>query len=206
MRRHNIAMHIGKEMYVLNQTIFKQALEKAGFESAKELAQKLNIHRNTIGAYIQGKSVLPEAFEQIIRAVHLNPGEALMDIQPKPGERDIIKIIPLIDLLSKENKNCSFFLFGSRAKQTSTKYSDYDLGVFSTKGLTHKEFRELVKVKESFEEDIPYFIDVVNLNSANNVFLASIADSLILLSGNYGDLLEIKTAVSKNGRRNKERS
>lgn len=193
-------------MYVLNQSAFKHALAKEGYRSGKELAERLKIHRNTVGAYLQGKGVLPEAFEQIIRALKLHPAEALIDIAEDADVDTISRIMPLVAALAQRLKDCSVFLFGSRAKRSAAKYSDFDLGIYSSRSLSHKEFRELVKVKDDYEEQLPYFVDLINLNSANSQFLAGIIDDLILLSGNYSDLIKLKAVVSKNGKLNTNKS
>ena len=182
-------------MYVLNNSLFRKALAAKGFSSARQVAAKLKIHRNTVGAYINGKAVLPDAFEQMINLLNLHPGEALVDIRSDTYDNVISKIMPLVDNLCKARPGMTVFLFGSRAKGSAAKYSDFDLGLYSSSGIAHKEFLELVKIKDDYEENLPFFVDLVNFTSAKTTFLQSILNDLVLLAGTRTDFFKLKTTA-----------
>lgn len=60
------------------------------------------------------------------------------------------------------------FVFGSRAKGTARKFSDYDVGIAGKKEVP---FKKLALIKEALEDsDLPYIIDVVDLVSASQEF------------------------------------
>ncbi|HUX43088.1 MAG TPA: nucleotidyltransferase domain-containing protein [Rectinemataceae bacterium] len=70
--------------------------------------------------------------------------------------------------------NCEIFLFGSRARRTAGRASDFDIGV---RGLSTREFGALKsRIEEAVEESrIPHGVDVVDFDRADEVFVA-IAD------------------------------
>jgi predicted nucleotidyltransferase len=64
---------------------------------------------------------------------------------------------------------CTVVLFGSRARGTIRRSSDFDLGV---RGLSEAEFRRLKRNIETYVEasDIPHGVDVVDLDRADRAF------------------------------------
>jgi predicted nucleotidyltransferase len=106
-------------------------------------------------------------------------------------------IAPLIDMLSSEFRDATFILFGSRAKGSAQKYSDWDVGVFSKKGISHEMYRKIVNRKEELVEDCPFFVDVVNLNQADKYFLRESAKYWMFLSGKLSDWVELQKRVKK---------
>lgn len=72
------------------------------------------------------------------------------------------------------------WVFGSRANTTARRYSDLDLAIESEKPL---DISALGDVAEAFSEsDLPYKVDVIDLNSINAAFRAIIERDLIALS------------------------
>ena len=79
------------------------------------------------------------------------------------------KLWKTLDSLLRENKDIvAVILFGSRARGTHTKDSDYDLAILSRKKLTIKQLNELA-LRISSKANIPVDkIDLIDLNSAPN--------------------------------------
>lgn len=71
----------------------------------------------------------------------------------------------------------TYYIFGSRAKGTNSKYSDIDIAV---SGKNKVSFDTLAAINSEFEKSlIPYEIDIIDLNSISESFKASIQNSLI---------------------------
>ena len=47
-------------------------------------------------------------------------------------------------------------------------------------------------MKDDLEEDLPWFVDLVNLNKADNEFLTNIRPDIKFLAGNYRDFAKLK--------------
>ena len=120
--------------------------------------------------------------------------EKILDILEFPLEKAFIKkkntknfpyaaIAPLVDRLSQEFPDFTFILFGSRAKGTAWKYSDFDIGVYSANKIDPKRLSQLMNTKEALEENLPWFIDFVDLTRADKNFLQSISKNWIFLTG-----------------------
>jgi predicted nucleotidyltransferase len=75
--------------------------------------------------------------------------------------RDIV-----LDFIDKDT--VTVFLFGSRTDENFSYGSDIDIGFLSSNKLDDKLF---IKINEALEKSIiPYHIDLVDFNSANNNF------------------------------------
>lgn len=69
------------------------------------------------------------------------------------------------------------FIFGSRSKRNNSDYSDVDIAVKSTKKIDEKI---LSLIKFNIEEtEIPYKIDIIDLNNVSEEFLSEIEKDLI---------------------------
>ena len=77
--------------------------------------------------------------------------------------------------------NISVWVFGSRAKLTTTNASDLDL-VLEGDGKLGYDIMDALK--DDFEEsDLPYSVDVVDLNTVNPAFKQIVNGQKILLLG-----------------------
>ena len=74
-------------------------------------------------------------------------------------------------------------LFGSRARQTTRKNADYDIGVFTQAGYDWKTFA--VWKTQAEELAWPYKIDVVDLSRAPREFLEVIMSEMVVLHGSW---------------------
>ena len=85
-------------------------------------------------------------------------------------EEKHLKIVQ--DILRKYPYN--FYVFGSRIKGNATKYSDLDLAYD-----IQIPNQELVKIETSFSEsDLPYKVDIIDLNNINLSFRNIISKDL----------------------------
>ncbi len=178
-------------MFIVDTERFHRALKEKGYRSVKELAENLGVHRNTIHHYLSGRAVLPAAFERIITALGVTPAEILV---AKPEAKPLLHpgIATLIDQLHLEFPNVTFVLFGSRATGRAKKYSDWDLGVFSSDGIDHALYRKIARRKDDLAEDLPYFVDVVNLSCADASFLREASRGWTYLTGLQQDWAELQ--------------
>lgn len=169
---------------------FYKALQEKGYPTLGALAKELKIHRNTIHYYLCGRSVFPEKLNKILVALELEPEEILLK-KESPRLLCLEPIAETVDQLKKEFPKLTFILFGSRAKATAHKYADWDLGVFSQKGIPHEIYRKVKRHLESIAEGSPFFMDLTNLNRADAEFLKNISRNWIFLGGMLKDWLAL---------------
>jgi len=184
-------------MYVLDRKEFLNAVKNKGFKSIEALAKKLKIHRNTINYYLKGNGVVPNSLGKLLEALDLTPANAFIRKRSEimiPQE----PIANLIDQLHKKFHELSFVLFGSHTKGVTHKYSDFDIGVFKEGGLHHELFSDLLLAKNELEEDLPFFVDLVNLNNADPYFLRNISTSWMFLTGKQKDWINLKRRTLQN--------
>ena len=177
-------------MYVLDEKKFKSKIKQLGFNSLSDLATHLNIHRNTL-SNLSGKGVFKANFQLLMDRLNLEPLEYVTkrDLSELKESRLIADIT---DKLSTKFPNDTFVLFGSRTRQSHHRYSDIDIGVFNTKGVLHKHYLQMREFVKSLEEDLPYFIDIVNLCNAEQTFLRKISQDLHFLAGKRVDWFHLK--------------
>ncbi|MFH1874940.1 MAG: nucleotidyltransferase domain-containing protein [Pseudomonadota bacterium] len=185
---HNIIVHI------LDKTLFYEGMKKKGYSSISELAKALGLHRNTIHYYLSGNGVFPDCLDKILAELDLNPAEVLIQKQFK--KVDLEEIAPVIDQLAEEFPEITFILFGSRAKTNAAKYSDWDIGVFSKQGLDHELYRRMIRRKDELVENLPFFVDLVNFNRADDDFLLEVSKNWKFLVGKIGDWIFLQKKVA----------
>lgn len=181
-------------MHIVDSKIFKQALHKKGYRSIGELAKSLNIHRNTIHYYLSGHGVFPANFEKIITALDIKPRDILIE-DKKDTSVPLEQIAPIVDQLSQKFPNVCFILFGSRSKKTAQKFSDWDIGVYSSEGLPHNAYRQIVRLTNDLVENLPICVDIVNLNQADDYFLQKASKYWIFLSGKLNAWVNLQKKV-----------
>lgn len=182
-------------MYILDKSKFKGALKERGFRSIGDLADFLGIHRNSIHHYLSGNGVFPENFEKIINALGLKPEDILIE-KEKPFTSDLGGVAPIIDELQIRFPEVTFVLFGSRAKKRAQKYSDWDIGIYSKKEIDHEKFRKISRMTEDLFEDLPYFVDIINLNEAGEYFLREISRNWKFLAGKLNGWVDLQRKVA----------
>ena len=102
-----------------------------------------------------------------------------------------LELADLMDQLLQAQPYAAFVLFGSRARERSKAYSDYDLGVFSESGLWFREYSRLLDIVGEWNEAKLHEVQLVNLNQAEESFLRNIAPDLRHLAGSMGAWCEL---------------
>jgi len=84
----------------------------------------------------------------------------------------------IISIIRKHIPECKIYLFGSRAKKRSHEGSDIDIAIEAKDKIGR---RIIYKIKNEIEEtNIPFFVDIIDLKSADKEFKESIYKDLIL--------------------------
>ncbi|MBL6990998.1 MAG: helix-turn-helix domain-containing protein [Bacteriovoracaceae bacterium] len=182
-------------MYVLDEIKFKNAMQKQGVSSIIELSKSLGIHRNTIHQYLAGKGVFTKNFEKLINKLRLTPKDLInktLKVQNEMFQKDIATFV---DKMGERFPSVTYILFGSRAKLNSSKYSDWDIGVYKTSGIAHVDYLKMRIYARDLEEQLPSTIDLVNLNSADNLFLKNISKDWLFLTGRLSDWVALQQEV-----------
>ena len=180
-------------MYILNEPQFRKIIKEKGYLSLEALARQVGVHRNTLHYYLAGHRLFPKNFEKIVDLLGVHPAELLTRTdQPIPA----LAIVPVIDSLQKEFA-VSFVLFGSRARGTARPYADWDIGVTSDRGIPHPLFLKMMRRKDALVEDLPFFVDLVNLTRADAAFLGEISKNWIFLGGRLKDWVAINKKNEK---------
>ncbi len=180
--------------YILDYTKLEQEVLKRGFNSISQVAQKIGLHRNTIGNFSSNQPVLPKSLTSLFSYLDL---DARQFIKLKQDEHFSESISRIVDTLIETLPNCCVVLFGSRARRTNKKFSDFDLGVYSKEGVCHSTYLKLLNITESLSEDFPIKVQLVNLTNADKKFLESISIDLKFLAGKMSDWESLKM-VSTN--------
>lgn len=175
-------------MHIISQSKFKDALKSKGYRSIDEFAKALGIHRNSIHYYLSGHGIFPKVVDKIISALGIRPLDIIVE-KKDDSNLNIEGIADLVDALHKEFPDITFILFGSRVEGRASKYSDWDIGVFSSLGIEHATYRKIIQKKDEIAENSPYFIDIVNLNRAEPDFLQKISKHWLFLTGCVKDWL-----------------
>ncbi|MFA5812736.1 MAG: helix-turn-helix domain-containing protein [bacterium] len=179
-------------MLIIDSKRFYEALKKRGYRSVKELAQAIGVHRNTIQHYLSGQGVFPSSLEKVMKALAVEPADILTEKTDNADSPVPAVIANLIDSLHVEFPAVSFVLFGSRTTGKARRYSDWDIGVYSRHGLDHPTYRKIVLRKDDLAENLPYSVDIINLNNADPQFLRAISRSWMWLAGFNQDWLDLQ--------------
>ena len=176
--------------YSLDMTKLSALLNERGYQGGfSALAKKIGVHRNTIGHFSAGNSILPKSLQKLFELLNVDGREF---IQFESDGYKIDSIAFVVDAIAKKYQDCCVVLFGSRARGTNKKFSDFDLGVFSSNGLDSNVFTALIDVVEKVTEDFPIIVQLVNLNRAEPEFLKAIAQDIKFLGGSMSNWLALK--------------
>ena len=107
------------------------------------------------------------------------------------------EIEPLVDALCARYPEVTLVLFGSRARGSARRYSDYDLGVCSDPPLTLRRYLQIVERKCDLEEDLPFFVDLVDLDRVSDAFLREISEDWIFLHGDRKTWLRLQERAQR---------
>jgi predicted nucleotidyltransferase len=123
----------------------------------------------------------------VLDELGLEPGEAIKRVDNGGNDAANDAVIKIVDRLVELHPTAAYVLLGSRARHSARKYSDIDIGVYSKDKLSTDQYLALLDIKEGVEDEIPWFVDLVNLNNADSDFLNNIAPDLRFLGGRQGD-------------------
>jgi predicted nucleotidyltransferase len=157
-----------------------------------ELALRAGLHRNTVQQYLSGKSMLSPGFEKLLKVLSLTPGEILVRDSEVDQVESWAVIADLVDRLHEKFPNYTFLLFGSRARKKAQRYSDVDLGVLSSEKISHRDFLKVYGALKDLAEELPFFVDLVNLTFTQENFLKNILVESQFLCGKLSDYIQFK--------------
>jgi predicted nucleotidyltransferase len=176
-------MHtLKRKNFTLDSSRVYAAMKDKGFGTIDSLAVELGVHRNTILPYLVGDRALPDCLDRLLKLLDLTPAEAITR-NTRTKQQYALNIAGLVSSLVKQAPDGAFVLFGSRAKGTYRKHSDYDIGIFKTKGMPFNELSSLIDITESWEADKPYDVNLTNLEIADAGFLKEISKDWVFLGG-----------------------
>lgn len=156
-----------------------------GFGSVKEFADSVGVHRNTVGNYLSGKAAIPGALATILEALDLAPGEVLSLSRRRrhvPG----LSVSRLITSLHQADPQAVYVLFGSRARGTEKRYSDYDIGVYQREAMGFSMYSRLLNLVADWNEGATQTAQLTDLTRADASFLTAVSGDLRFLAGSHG--------------------
>ena len=175
-------------------------MQRYGFNSLGELAQHIGVHRNTLGHFLSGRNVVPNSICKLFEILDLDPSEVFIKGESaKDSQPSWLQISEVIDAIYSDSPRCNFIMFGSRIRGDSRAYSDFDLGVFSETPLSTKDYLELVEKVEVLSEDLPFRIELVNLNNAEPQFIRTILPHHLFIAGNRSVWEKFIERILRNG-------
>jgi predicted nucleotidyltransferase len=100
------------------------------------------------------------------------------DLQSESIQQRYLPQIKAILASVFKDKECTIYLFGSRATGTHTAVSDFDIGVLAAEDVS----RELSLAREMLESsNIPFTVDLVDLRATSAAFSRHVQAGGILL-------------------------
>lgn len=184
----------------LNIHVLNQKMASRGIRSLSELSNLAGIHRNSLAPYLNGsRSIYASVFERICGALGAYPAELIKSEKVL----DPYGLFPLLSTLWDDHQYIDLccFLFGSRARGVSKKFSDYDIGISAgVSGVDSFKFLEIKEAILQIADDLPVFVDIVDFDNAPRSFLDEVDDDFILICGNsavYQQLLGIVHGIKK---------
>ncbi len=180
----NMQREIDHTQIVLDDTRLRQEMRAHGFSTAKQFADAIGVHRNTVGSYLSGNAGMPDALGRILEALDLTPGDVLSlgrQGRQVPG----LAIADLVDRLVSVEQNLAIVLFGSRARKTAKPYSDYDLGIYRSTPLEFALFSRLLDLVNTWNDECLSTVQLVDFTHADEDLLQRASEDLVFLAGSY---------------------
>jgi predicted nucleotidyltransferase len=169
--------------YQINTNLIQKELIKQGFKNLNDFLSIKKINRMTFYNYLKGQGgPIAEPYYEICRHLHVDP---LWLLQPQKKAKQAAGIQELAEKIARKDCRFAIGLFGSRAKKTAKKYSDWDIGITKgPQGLSAHEYFSLKTFVSDLVDDWPQSVDVINLDQAPPWFLKGIDYKPIFLGGN----------------------
>ncbi len=99
------------------------------------------------------------------------------DLSEQYSDRYLSQIKSILSSVLKD-KECTVYLFGSRAASRHTAVSDFDIAVLAAEDVS----RELSRARERLElSNIPFTVDVVDLRATSAEFSRQVQEEGIIL-------------------------
>ena len=169
---------------LIDSTRLQREIQARGFPTVKSFADSIGVHRNTVGNYLAGKTALPGTLARMLEALDLAPAEVLSLSQRRkqvPG----LSIANLISTLHTSVPEAAFVLFGSRARGTAKRYSDYDIGVYHPDTMAFAVFSRLLDEVSAWNDESLVVAQLVDLTRADTSFLTRLAEDVVFLAGSH---------------------
>ena len=174
----------------LNAEMLQRAMHEQGYASAKELAADLGLHRNTVGRYLAGNAAIPGALARLLVALDLSPGETL-SLRRRRRHVPGLAVSDLVELLHGALPGAAFVLFGSRARGSAKRFSDYDIGVYRSEGLEFSAYSRLLDLVAEWNRESLSTAQLADLTRADAAFVAGLAEDLLFLAGSHAAWCEL---------------
>ena len=168
----------------LDTSRLQREIHQRGFNSVQDFADSVGVHRNTVGNYLAGKTALPSALAKILVALDLAPADVLflpLRRRQVPG----LLVADLVESLHAANPGAVVVLFGSRARGTAKRHSDYDLGLFCHNGFEFAAFSRMLDLVAAWNEKSLATAQLVDFSRADASFLAGLSEDLVFLAGSH---------------------
>lgn len=173
------------ETYVLSESKIKKALLEKGYTSLKVFAERNHLNRNTIHNYLRGKSIFTSQFTKLVNFLGTDPLE-YVDKQPYASPQRELPgfLFSIVDIICKKYREACVFLFGSRIASNYTKYSDWDIGIYSArKSFNARRFLLLKENVDDLNDDLPVKIELTNFDTAPDWFVRALKHKPEYLGG-----------------------
>jgi len=132
--------------YIFNNQVFNNRLKEQGFKSISDFARSSGVHRNTLFNYLKNRrSPLSTSLIDISAALNISPLELIKKEDDSLLSRTV-KLVTEALTASLNDLKAALVLFGSRARETQTKFSDIDFGI--TGGDKPIESFNYLKIKQ----------------------------------------------------------
>jgi len=193
--------------YILDKRVFFGRIRELGTQNASRFAREAGLHRNSLGSYLDGKSVFSSVFQRISRALDLDPLAMIVPAsETTAAVKGIDEIRPIVAALLRRSPGTAIILLGSRAKSRARPYSDWDLGLTRHPvPIGGEEYLSLRRIAGELADDLVRDVDIVNLDEAPDwfwqgldyrpVFLDGDRESYAYLAGVLHGLQKIRQAV-----------
>jgi predicted nucleotidyltransferase len=190
--------------YVLDKRVFFGRIRELGAENISRFARETGLHRNSLGAYLTGKSVFSSAFQRMARALDLDPLSMIVPAsETTAAVKGLDEIRPIVAALLRRSPGAAIVLLGSRAKGRARPYSDWDLGITrSPVPVGGEEYLGLRRVARDLGDDLVRNVDVINLDEAPGWFLQGLLDPPVFLDGDresFSFLMGVLHGIQKSG-------
>lgn len=181
-------------MIALRKGPFLRKMRGRGIPSVLELARRTGLHRNTINHYLAGQSVYQDGYLTLCRHMGVSAHDLVCE---RPGVDIPKNVAAVMDVLAARYPKLAFVLFGSRARLDPKPFSDWDVGFFSSSGVTHDEHLGILGLVDDLCEREAFAVDAVNLNLADRDFLERNAGDFVFLTGSLTEWISFKEKVCK---------